>query len=79
MQQFDPTRIHEHTMLDRISKTLRGIATPTHIYLPEHLIIILTEISPAEVFKHGSLPTKYVYTWVSSCATVLEHCSTKLH
>ena len=33
------------------------------------------DVSPREVFHHGSLPAKYLFTWVSACSAVLEHSS----
>ena len=30
------------------------------------------------MFRHGSLPTQYLYSWVFSCAAVLQHCAATL-
>ena len=59
------THTHTHT------HTLTHTHTHTHIYI----ILSPLDVSPREVFHHGSLPTKYLYTWVSACSAVLEHSS----
>ena len=33
----------------------------------------ISDISPDEVYRHGSLPAKYLFTWVSACSGILEH------
>jgi Ca2+-binding EF-hand superfamily protein len=37
------------------------------------ILSTLSSIVPNEVFRHGSLPAKYLYTWISACGAVLEH------
>lgn len=39
------------------------------------LLCYAAGIPPSEVFHQGSLPTRYLFTWVSASCAVLEHVS----
>ena len=83
MINYQPSLKSPHLQLTAILQILQGtsplplpsLSPPslpqyTHDYFFfSHYI----EISPKEVFHHGSLPTRYLYTWVSACTAILEH------
>ena len=54
--------------------TSRSIHIVCFVFISLSLSLSL-DVSPREVFHYGSLPAKYLFTWVSACSTVLEHSS----
>ena len=82
MINYQPSLKSPHLQLPAILQILQGTSLPPSLPLPSlpqythtHNYFFLShiEISPKEVFHHGSLPTRYLYTWVSACTAILEH------
>ena len=78
MQEFKLDMYQTHPKLDKILETLQGLYIQSALYLSLSLSLSFSlslDVSPREVFHHGSLPAKYLFTWVSACSAVLEHSS----
>ena len=75
---YQPSLKSPHLQLTAILQILQGTSPSLPPSLPQYtydyfFLSHYIEISPKEVFHHGSLPTRYLYTWVSACTAILEH------
>ncbi len=43
------------------------------VIIVSDIIFPYLDISPTDVYHHGSMPAKYLFNWISASSTVLEY------